>query len=225
MTPSQLVRVIFPNEAYGTRRETAKERVSKALKRLQQKKEADRKPMGRFMEFAWFLKGTPQPNTITYHHDFSCAELYIALEPYLDDCDDNWQCEKQNKTKGKQFRYDRRAVMFGETIYFEVETGSQENLGRKTAKKIEDKLHGYIEHYQETREDFCVVFTVQDYIRNKLRETVTPAKIVGKKIDEILAESRLPDRYLIAYHSELISDPMTARLVGRKAMYTLGSLV
>lgn len=139
-----------------------------------------------------------------------CGDLFVALCRYQN----QWDCEKQNKF----FRFDRKACLFGKTVYFEVERGSQKG------DKLRTKLEAYKKHYSETGEKFHVIFTVQDYRPNPLEDVVVTGKKKGQELLKLFEEFKLPGNYLVCYQQSLAADPLKAELVSRFNKHTLETL-
>jgi hypothetical protein len=136
--------------------------------------------------------------------------LFCALFPYQQ----AWECETQNK----YFRFDRKAQLFGKTIYFEVERGTQ------GPEKLREKLDRYVKHFRETREKFYVLFTVQDYQPNPFEKVKISAKEKGFELFRLFDEMELPGNYLVCYHESLIKYPLKTEVVSRFGKNTLETL-
>lgn len=181
----------------------------KALERLEKKKAV--KKIHRALKEGeklkvtalWFLKDTFTPRG-NWEHLNSCAELFVSLFPIIE----KWDWEVQGK-----FRPDRIAAIGGKKFYFEVDRGTEKSAD------ILKKLNAYVEHWRETKEEFSVVFTVEDY-QDPFGKMRTSARVRGNMIFDLFDQRGLPGNYYVAFHSTLSQNPF-ASMVSRFKQFSL----
>jgi len=151
-------------------------------------------------------------------HSRSCADLFVSLFNHVDD----WQWEVEikisNGKKDKVFRPDRTVIFKGKKFYFEIDRSTE------PPSKILGKLDNYVKHYHETKEEFYVVFTVQDY-RSAFGKMRTSAdkriKVIGKLFDQ----RRLADNFFVLFHDDIVKAPFKVEFYSRFGKSILSQLV
>ena len=169
----------------------------KALERLEDKKEIKKIFRGMGESALWFLKDAPVPRG-NFKHLNSCSDLFVSLFPMIE----SWEWERQGKN-----RPDRIAILGGNKVYFEIDRGTEKY------DDISRKLDAYVSHYKETKEDFIVIFTVEDYA-DPFGKVRTSAKTRGAGILERFTERKLPGNFYVCRHEQIAQDP-SAPLVSR----------
>jgi hypothetical protein len=209
LTGKQLARLLYPQEFVNEVKNPAYQRVMKSLKRLEASGLLKSKSYGLAKDKLWFLAKhkvvlelgyTPPKGEIhayKYDHEKDCADVFVSLA--LSDSLLEWEGEGDQKMG---LRYDRKFRVDDRQFYLEVERGTQ------GPEKLRVKLERYIKHYREKQEPFNVLFTVID----------EPAL---ERIVYLFEEFKLPASYSVVIHSELVNDPLNARISTRFDVQTL----
>jgi hypothetical protein len=181
----------------------------KSLKRLETSGLLKSKSYGLGKEKFWFLAksklvtelGYTPPkgeiHTYKYEHEKDCADVFVSLA--LSDSLLEWEGEGDQKIG---LRYDRKFRVDDRQFYLEVERGTQ------GPEKLRAKLERYIKHYRKNGEPFHVLFTVKD-------------EVSLERVIYLFEEFKLGASYCVVVQSELISDPLNARISDRFNVQTL----
>lgn len=170
------------------------------------------------MIYSWKLTEdkTPVLREQNYKHDLKVFDIYVALRKLGLPMD--WTPKSDQK---QGFRFDAKAHMFGNTFYFEVETGTHSV----------DQIEGKVDAYLTQPGYFFVVFTVQDYKPNPFDKVTKTARDFGQEILNMLNVKRrrtgkpLGRQFLLTPHEKLINYPLAEVLVShQQKAYSFQSL-
>lgn len=123
-----------------------------------------------------------------YEHEKACGDVFVSLA--LTDRLLEWQGEGDQKSG---LRHDRLFRIGGPVNYLEMEMG---NHARDT---LRNKVKQYLDLYRKTGGTFNVIFSFQT--EDEIED------MVG-----IFAESRVGKQYAAVLQTELVSDPLSARI-------------
>lgn len=153
----------------------------------------------------WYsLPGAVRPfNDQNRDHEIDCADMFVALKKTgkLDHWQKYWSKDEHALfLKRFHVEYDRRFELEDcEQVFFlEVDRGSESPDQIK--KKIQDYTRMSVAYPQER---FTVLFTVQGYIRDNNDDILRFNKLMP-----ILANAKRGNQFLMAIHSEAVSDPL-----------------
>jgi hypothetical protein len=157
--------------------------------------------------FLWMLPGVAFPeNFYTRRHETDIGDLFVSYYPHVSHWDTEWGALEKKALQIPHYKtnYDARMVLKsapGRVFLWEVDRGSEdmEQLAAKIQKYIAfaDSLNG---------EAFQVLFTMQKYRRLHL----------GNRADrllQMLASKKRRNMFLVAKHSEVLTDPLGAVFV------------
>ena len=126
-----------------------------------------------------------------YEHEKACTDVFVSLA--LTGALYEWQGEGDQKAG---FRHDRLFRIGEPTVYLEMEMG---NHGRET---LRGKVEQYIRLYRKTGEPFNALFSFQT--EPEVEEMVS-----------VFAEYKVGSQYGAVLQSELVTDPLNARVTHR----------
>ena len=220
LTAKQLARLMYPeeyNQEPNLQKNKAYQRVIKNLQTLEKKgllKSDSYGVMSKDVEKFWriFTSATPEfPKRIQdqiikdygfevtnwkvhsnmYFHEKDCSEIFVSL--VLTERLNKWLGEGDQK---QGFRHDRKFQFNWKWYYLEVERGSQKK------PDWQGKIISYQKLYRETKESFHVLFAMRD--EESVNEMIT-----------IFEQMKCTNHYVATTISELVADPLTARLTSR----------
>ena len=185
------------------------------LRRLEKAGLAKSHPQGTpYLPTLWTDPSTKKPiNPDFRQHELDCADLFVAYRQfhpkYLTRWD--WHWDKDEETaygvykKGSTL-YDRRMYFNGRWFFWEVDRGTE------PMEKLAEKVDKYIEFSNRNPNIlFHVLFTLQ-YKRHGLDiapgEELAEIANRGNALLEIFEDRRRGHQFLVAHHSEVLSEPL-----------------
>lgn len=154
----------------------------------------------------FFLPGTKAP-TEKYHHERSCAELYVACE--ITGLLTEWGTPERFEDYREYVKLgllpDRISILDNTLIFWEVDEGSE------NYETVSDKIPRYVSlSRKHPAHRFHVIFTTQDCYRSKNAKRVLrqSARARAKRILLDLMEFKRGNQLLVGQLSEIVKDPL-----------------
>lgn len=151
--------------------------------------------------YIWMLPGTTFPqNFYLRQHEMDVADLFVACYPHVTHWDSEWGSTEREALRIPHYRvnYDARMVLNGKVYLWEVDRGTED------MRKLEDKVKKYIAFSDSLGAEaapFQVIFTLQKYRRMSVKNR-------AHELLELVASKKRRNQFLVALHSEVLTDPL-----------------